>query len=145
VFKEALQAAEEEDPNACFMLGVCYGTGSGVERDMDQARSWCMKAADLGSLDAIRNLKFVLDSAGLDLGSLDRDKYIPLYMSLCEKRSGHAAAVLDKDFDVMHDPRWAKPISDLDIGDIMESGLTGDWRWCILKGVSGSDAWEVAE
>lgn len=48
--------AENRDADACFILGRCYETGSAVPRSIPAAISWYIRAASLGSADAMFNL-----------------------------------------------------------------------------------------
>ena len=49
--------ADNGDTDAIYKLGTYYYTGSGVEKDLDKARSWYMKGADLGHRDSIEMLE----------------------------------------------------------------------------------------
>lgn len=42
------KAADQNCPDACYELGVCYENGEGVDRDFDKAIEWYRKAADGG-------------------------------------------------------------------------------------------------
>ncbi|WVR04992.1 hypothetical protein IAU60_002004 [Kwoniella sp. DSM 27419] len=46
------KAARKGHPNGCFALGYYYELGVGGRRDLDQARKWYQKAANLGNADA---------------------------------------------------------------------------------------------
>jgi TPR repeat protein len=43
-----MQAAEQNEPNAIFAVGVCYHQGQGTEIDLYAAAEWYKKALDLG-------------------------------------------------------------------------------------------------
>ncbi len=46
------KAANQDQPDAQYNLGVCYLNGTGVKRDRAQAVYWCSEAADQGHEDA---------------------------------------------------------------------------------------------
>ena len=48
--------AYEENPEAQYNLGVLYLEGRGVERDLEQARNWFLKAANKNQIEAQYNL-----------------------------------------------------------------------------------------
>ncbi len=48
--------AAAQDPDACFILGRCYETGSGVAPDIQLAMKHYTRAASKGNLDAMFNL-----------------------------------------------------------------------------------------
>ncbi|WWC85258.1 uncharacterized protein L201_000120 [Kwoniella dendrophila CBS 6074] len=48
----AEKAARKNHPNGCFALGYYYEIGVGGRKDLDQARKWYQKAANLGNTDA---------------------------------------------------------------------------------------------
>ncbi|OCF40165.1 hypothetical protein I317_06054 [Kwoniella heveanensis CBS 569] len=48
----AEKAARKGHPNGCFALGYYYELGVGGRKDLDQARKWYQKAANLGNTDA---------------------------------------------------------------------------------------------
>jgi len=55
------KAAEKDDPESQFKLGVCYKDGLGIEQDQKQAEFWTKKAADHGHPIAQANLgSFIL-------------------------------------------------------------------------------------
>ncbi|WWC61395.1 uncharacterized protein I303_103978 [Kwoniella dejecticola CBS 10117] len=48
----AEKAARKGHPNGCFALGYYYELGVGGRKDLDQAKKWYKKAANLGNADA---------------------------------------------------------------------------------------------
>jgi TPR repeat protein len=46
------EAANKNGPAAGYFIGILYERGLGVPADLEQARAWMKKAADLGSGDA---------------------------------------------------------------------------------------------
>ncbi len=46
------QGARRKDPNSCQALGLMYKAGRGVTRDLEKAREWLRRAADLGQSEA---------------------------------------------------------------------------------------------
>lgn len=46
------KAAEQNNPNACYLLGDCYSMGRGVAKDIPNAILWYEKAESLGNKDA---------------------------------------------------------------------------------------------
>ena len=46
------KAAEQEQADAQWALGVCYDDGEGVEQNLEVAAQWWLRAADLGDADA---------------------------------------------------------------------------------------------
>ena len=50
------KAAAQDDHAACFELGVSYQRGLGTAKNFDEALKWYQKAADLGSVDAKKNI-----------------------------------------------------------------------------------------
>ena len=51
-----LSMAEEKDPDACFIVGRCYETGSALEQNIHAAMKYYTQAAGLGNVDAMYNL-----------------------------------------------------------------------------------------
>ena len=54
------EAALQEDVDALYLTGLCYQEGMGVEADLDEARDWYERAAELGdkrSKKALKKLK----------------------------------------------------------------------------------------
>jgi len=45
--------------DAQFNLGVMYGQGKGVTKDVQKLREWWTKAAAQGEKNAIKNLKLI--------------------------------------------------------------------------------------
>ncbi len=56
VWDRLVKMAEEKDPDACFILGRCYETGSAVDADIQEAMRYYTRAAGRGNLDAMFNL-----------------------------------------------------------------------------------------
>ena len=46
------KAAERGNAEAQYMLGLCYGTGKGVEVDQAEAKKWYRKASEQGFVPA---------------------------------------------------------------------------------------------
>src|SRR5436305_4097530 len=53
IFRNYEKAANAQDANSMFHVGVCYSVGYGVTKDEKKALDWCVDAAKLGSLDAL--------------------------------------------------------------------------------------------
>src|SRR3954469_9934382 len=53
IFRNYEKAAKAGDGKAMFNVGACYSTGYGVPKDENMAVEWCVKAAKVGSLDAL--------------------------------------------------------------------------------------------
>jgi len=47
------KAAEQEQADAQYSLGMCYEKGEGVEQDNKEAKTWCLKAAKQGHEEAV--------------------------------------------------------------------------------------------
>lgn len=56
------ESAEAGHPFSCFNLGRCYETGSGVEKDLEQAYEWYRKAATGGDVNAWLALAKMFDT-----------------------------------------------------------------------------------
>ncbi len=56
------ESAEAGHPFSCFNLGRCYETGSGVEKDLEQAYEWYRKAAAGGDVNAWLALAKMFDT-----------------------------------------------------------------------------------
>ena len=54
------RAAEQDDANAQFNLGVCYYNGTGVAKDDAEAVHWYRKAAEQGHVRAQYKLRILL-------------------------------------------------------------------------------------
>ena len=63
-FASILNKAEENDPDACFIIGRCYEMGLTVDRDLDQAVFFYDKAAKKNDTDAMFNIGCILMSLG---------------------------------------------------------------------------------
>ena len=50
-------AAKQNNSDAMQLLGDCYATGHGVEKDINEAILWVSKAATLGSVLALKQIK----------------------------------------------------------------------------------------
>ena len=55
-FARSERAAEKDDACAINALGLCYGRGTGVERDDAEALAWYERAADAGHAEALCNI-----------------------------------------------------------------------------------------
>lgn len=55
-FELALAEAEKGDSTSALMVSFCYDTGLGVKQDGGLAHTWLVKAAELGSPDAVETL-----------------------------------------------------------------------------------------
>jgi TPR repeat protein len=53
IFRNYEKAAKANDREAMFNIGACYSTGYGVSKDENMAVEWCVKAAKVGSLEAL--------------------------------------------------------------------------------------------
>lgn len=51
------QAAKQNHSEAQNQLAYCYGSGTGVEEDQEQAVYWLRRAAENGSVDAQKLLE----------------------------------------------------------------------------------------
>ncbi len=76
------QAAEAKFAKAQFRLGMLYEAGNGVEKNLEEARSWYQKAATTGHLQAKHNLAN-LYAAG-EGGPADVEKAQKLYREAAE-------------------------------------------------------------
>jgi tetratricopeptide (TPR) repeat protein len=56
------QAADKNDAEAQYELGLAYAAGEGVQQDLTQAISWLRKAADRGHADAQNELGVMYDN-----------------------------------------------------------------------------------
>jgi TPR repeat protein len=74
-FELYTQAAEKGDPEGQAGLADMYAAGEGVEQDYGKAVHWYTRAAESGSLRAIRTLATAYLDGGLDLEP-DREKAI---------------------------------------------------------------------
>jgi len=73
-FKYFQKAAENNDSEGCYYLGICYETGSGVDiSDDKQAAVYYMRAAELGHPDAQYNLAVFYEEGYGDL-VIDQEK-----------------------------------------------------------------------
>src|SRR5256885_801918 len=80
------QIAASKDANAAQFLSVCYGSGFGVAFDKEKMVSWAIKAAELGTLDAVKSIAshYIDDLHALeDYGTL----LFPWFLKAAE--SGH--------------------------------------------------------
>jgi TPR repeat protein len=56
-------AAKQQSADAMQLLGCCYGQGLGVVKDNNRALMWISKAADAGSLLALRQVGNIFSNA----------------------------------------------------------------------------------
>jgi hypothetical protein len=87
-----LRAAGQGDADAAFELYVLYSTGSGVERDADEAREWLERAADLGQPRALYNMG-AAHATGTG-APLDMDRAVSYYERAARSGNPRAAATL---------------------------------------------------
>src|SRR4051794_36947569 len=68
LFMDYTKRADSGDPEAAFQVAVCHGRGFGVRKDKTKMLEWCIRAAELGSLDAMINLalQFEFDDINRD-------------------------------------------------------------------------------
>src|SRR4051794_28184661 len=52
IFRNYKKAADKNDADSVFHVGVCYSVGYGVAKDEKKALEWCICVADIGSLGA---------------------------------------------------------------------------------------------
>ena len=50
-------AAEQDNEYAQFNLGLCYEYGTGLQKDLSEAKKWYQKAADKGYKKALEKLQ----------------------------------------------------------------------------------------
>jgi hypothetical protein len=77
VFRWYLKAAENGDSQSQEMVSVLYGNGEGVEKDINQAFAWAVKAA-LGRRDLARAYALILDSNN----EIDMDTYLEVFRQI---------------------------------------------------------------
>lgn len=53
-----MSEAKKGNPKACFLLGVSYEHGIGLERDETKAKKWYEKAHNMGEIHSIYNLYY---------------------------------------------------------------------------------------
>lgn len=101
---ERLQAAEPDNAEAAFAMGLKYDQGAGVPQDKAQARQWFEKAYKLGSYDAAYHLGYLYYFGHGCERVMSRAGY---YFSQGCKRdqlcSGSVADALAKDFHLFND------------------------------------------
>ena len=51
------KSANQGDADAQYELGLCYGTGAGVSKNMNRAVYWWQKSANQGNLEAKKELE----------------------------------------------------------------------------------------
>jgi TPR repeat protein len=63
---DLIGAALEGDPDAAFVVGLCYAGGQGVKADAVKARPWLENAAQAGNTAAVKTLEAMKGGAELD-------------------------------------------------------------------------------
>ncbi len=116
------QSAESGNAHAMFELSVLYGTGQGVEVDLEAAEHWCQRAADAGSPRAMYNLAAAAATQG------DPVRAAAWYKKAADVGHGRAAAVLS----VMYAT-----------GDGVEIDAVLCEQYCELAWEHGFDAFEL--
>lgn len=61
-FVDTRKRAEDGDCNAMNFLGIFYNQGTGVRKDVNQARRWYRKSAELGEVRGLTNLAVISSS-----------------------------------------------------------------------------------
>ncbi|MDP9108315.1 MAG: sel1 repeat family protein [Pseudomonadota bacterium] len=87
-----LRAADQQHPQAAYLLGLIYKEGYAVAVDRSQAAGWFMRAAALGNADAM----FMLGNAYLEGDGVPRDqnKALALWRQAAELEQPLAAQML---------------------------------------------------
>jgi len=57
-------AEETNNPEAYYNLGLIYYFGQGVERNINMAISWFLRAAEMGDVDSMNNAASLLAETG---------------------------------------------------------------------------------
>src|SRR4051812_46387266 len=52
IFRNYKKAADANDANSMFHVGVCYSVGYGVAKNEKEALKWCVEAAKVASFEA---------------------------------------------------------------------------------------------
>lgn len=65
-YPDLIGAALQGDPDAAFVVGLCYAGGQGVKPDAAKARPWLEKAAKAGNTAAVKTLEAIQAGAELD-------------------------------------------------------------------------------
>ena len=96
VFPKLENMAKKNDADACFIIGRCYETGSTVNRNMQTALEYYVKAAELNNLDAMFNL-------GCNYINLGPCGYVlaKIYFSAAAKQGHHHAQMAISHFNKM--------------------------------------------
>lgn len=58
------EASMLQDAESTMMIGLLFATGEGVEKDLEEAQKWFLKASELGSVHAIYNLGVIYENEG---------------------------------------------------------------------------------
>lgn len=87
-----LRAADQQHPQAAYLLGLIYKEGYAIAIDRSQAADWFMRAAALGNADAM----FMLGNAYLEGDGVPRDqnKALALWRQAAELEQPLAAQML---------------------------------------------------
>src|SRR3954467_5421211 len=88
IFRNYKKAADAGDANSMFHVGVCYSVGYGVSKDEKKALEWCIKAAKVGSLDAMLYL-----AENCDIGELPVSAEMSFAWYHDAAKSGHLRAI----------------------------------------------------
>jgi TPR repeat protein len=62
------KAADQQNPKAQYLLGMCYEKGRGVEQDAVEAKKWYESAAAKGDIDARNRLNVNLSGLPVQPG-----------------------------------------------------------------------------
>jgi len=88
--------SEGGDPNAQWLLGVCYHVGRGVEKDQDKAVEWTRKSAEQGNSSAQKNLGYCYwDGEGVEKNPAEAAKWYLKSAEQGNKQAMRNLAVMD--------------------------------------------------
>lgn len=78
-FSEIVLHAQTGNVDAQYALAVCYVNGEYVEKDLEEAAKWFLKAAEQGHSDAQLSLgRMYLDGLGVDINYREAAKFLML-------------------------------------------------------------------
>ena len=58
--------AQKDEPDAQALLGTSYALGTGITQDNEKALYWYRKAAENGSIEAMKELGYIYETGRLE-------------------------------------------------------------------------------